>query len=116
MLMQPYGAIDLAAAAKQVSKREMGLHRVTVVFGELEKDLDGFVLLFIEQIVEATEVIGRKFADAHAGAMHGRPASRKPAAGESGRHQQNQHIENAHARADVFPLKRCRRMARRWRK
>ena len=66
-LVQPDRAVDLAAPAEQVPEREMRLDRVAVDLGELQEHLDRLVLLLVQEVVEAAEVVRRKLADARAG-------------------------------------------------
>ena len=55
-LVQADRAIDFTAAAEQMAERELGFDRVLVDLGDLQEQLDGLVLLLVEQVVEAAEV------------------------------------------------------------
>ena len=56
ILVYANGAVALATAAKKISQRKMGLHRLAVDFQHLHKDIDGLILLLIEQIIEPLEI------------------------------------------------------------
>ena len=58
VLMQTNGAIHFTATAEQITERQVGFHRIAVVLGEFEEHLDRLVLLFIEQVVQATKIVG----------------------------------------------------------
>ena len=60
MLMHPHGAVVFPPAAKQVAQGEVQLGSVGVVLHGLDEGVDGLVLLFVEQEVQALEVgLGR---------------------------------------------------------
>jgi hypothetical protein len=60
VLVHAHGALVLAAAAEQVAQREVQLGGVGVVLHRLDEGVDGLVLLFVEQEVQAAEVgLGR---------------------------------------------------------
>ena len=90
VLMHANRAIDFAATPKQIAQSEMSLDGVAVDFGELEKQLDRLVLLFIEQVVEAAEVIARQLADSRARSTLAASPSEYPARQRRHRQQQEQ--------------------------
>ncbi len=55
--MQADRPIHFASATEQVAQRQMGFHRVAVVFGQLEEDLDRLVLLLVEQVIQAAKIV-----------------------------------------------------------
>ena len=83
-------AIDLAATAEQVAEREMRFDGVAVDFGELEEDFDRLVLLLVEQVVEAAEVVRRQLAHARAGGAFAAAPAEHPTRERRDRQQQEQ--------------------------
>ncbi len=59
MLVDPHRSLELAAAAKQVAQGEVQLGGVGVVLHGLNEGVDGLVLLFIEQQVQALVISAR---------------------------------------------------------
>ena len=66
VLVHAHRALELAAAAEQVAQREVQLGGVGVVLHGLDEGVDGLVLLFVEQQVQALEVGPRRVAVARA--------------------------------------------------
>ena len=56
MLMHPNRALKLAAASKQIAQRKVQLGGVRVVLNSFNKSVNGLVLLFIEQKIQALEI------------------------------------------------------------
>ena len=56
MLVHAHRTLVLAAAAKQVTQREMQLRRVGVTLDRFDEGINGLVLLFIQQKIQAFEV------------------------------------------------------------
>src|SRR5690606_24712628 len=60
VLVHADGALVLAAAAEQIAQREVQVGGVRVMLYRFDEGIDGLVLLFIEQQVQALEVgLGR---------------------------------------------------------
>ena len=60
VFVDPYRALILAPAAKQVAEREVQFLRVGVVLHRLDEGIDRLVLLLVEQEVETAKVgLGR---------------------------------------------------------
>ena len=94
VLVQPDGALDLAAPPHQVADHDVGLDRVGVQVDRVDEQVHGLVRLFVEQVVEALQVVPR---DRLGGALL-QVAPRRPPAGEGGdRQQQPQQRGHAHA-------------------
>src|SRR4051812_32847756 len=103
MLVHADRAIDLAAAAKQIAERKMRLDRVAVDLRELEEHLDRLVLLLVQKVIEAAEIVRRKLADARAGRALAAASADDPSGPRSNRKQQEQkrQREVAHASSGV---------------
>jgi hypothetical protein len=56
VLVHAHGAFELTTAAEQVAEREVQFGGVGVVLHGLDEGVDGLVLLFVEQQVQALEV------------------------------------------------------------
>src|SRR5690606_40895940 len=99
-LVQADGAVDLAAATEQVPQRDLGFERVLVQLGNVQEQLDRLVRLFVEQVVEATEVRGGQLADLAVAMPLAAAAADHPAAERRGRQQQDEPdplVEESHA-------------------
>ena len=62
VFVHAHGAVVFATAAKQVAQSEMQLRSVGVVLYGFDEGVDGLVLLFVEQVVQALEVGARGLA------------------------------------------------------
>jgi hypothetical protein len=58
--MDADGAIDLAAATEQIRQCQVGLDGLGIDLDQPNEDLDGLVLLLVEQVIEATEIVIRQ--------------------------------------------------------
>ena len=65
----------------------MRFDRIRIDFDQLEEDLDGLVGLFVEQVVEAAEIVARQRAGALAATPCVLPARQVPAASGRDRKQ-----------------------------
>ena len=99
MLVHSDRAIDLAAAAEQIPKREMRLDRIAIDLGKLQEHLDRLVLLLVQKVIEAAEVVRRQLADARAGCALAAASSEYPARERGDRKQKEKERkrELAHA-------------------
>src|SRR5579871_2202262 len=115
--MKANGTIHLAATSKQITQCQVRFDRVTVVFGQLEENLDCLVLLFIEQVIKATEIVRRKLADLRPRTPNPSP-TRCPPATEKGRwnQQRKQQVKSVHAALVALrSTSLATRRPRRWR-
>ena len=60
VLVDANRAIHFTALAKQIAYRQVNLDRVAVHLQHAHEAFDGLVGLFVEQVVEAPEVVGRQ--------------------------------------------------------
>ena len=81
MFVHPNSPGIFTSAPKQIPQSEMQLCRVGVVLNGFDERVDGFVLLLIEQVVQALEVGARclSVGNAHLAQIEarGNPAQRK---------------------------------------
>jgi hypothetical protein len=60
VLVHPNGAFELTPATEQVAQRKVQIGGVGIVLDGLDEGIDGFVLLLVEQQVQALEIGARR--------------------------------------------------------
>ncbi len=55
--MKTNGPVDFTAAPEQAAQRHVRFDRILVDFSQLQENLDSFVRLFVQEVIETLEVL-----------------------------------------------------------
>src|SRR5690606_527269 len=86
--------LHLAATAKQAAQRQVQLGGIAVDLDQAGEDLDGLILLLVEEVVEALQIPSRQPGGGCAAATGALPAAQQPAGQRSHRQQEPKQLQH----------------------
>ena len=89
-------AVNFSALSEQVAQCKVGFNGITVNLQHPDKDVNGLVLLFTQQVIQALDVVGTQHGISAATGFTFTAFCGKPAKGGRNRQQEPEQILNQH--------------------